>query len=443
MKTIIQIITLSLLTLSLNAQVNIAGNTLDYTGENTVDFGQVDFQFTNEMTIMFWVKWSIDPATGNSWANIVTMNSEDHGDSGQFWLQHNSNNSKFEFALATLGNNDHMSRTHMFSNTSPVKDVWYHVAVTYDGSKMKIYVNGVLEKSQNKTGNIYPYQDDFILTIASWAAYDYARTFVGQVDELSIWNIAKTEEEINIIMNQLLDGDEENLVAYYRFDQLDGNVVEDLSGNSVNGTNVGIDGAEPAALVNSTAPIYSLLPIELISFEAELYNDNVELFWETASEINNDYFTIYRSVDGKVWSEIGTVDGSGNSNENNVYSFVDYSPVGAQIYYKLKQTDFDGRFEEFDVVLVEGNFTEIEFSTYPNPAIDFVNIKFDSNQEIENLNVMVFNSFGQNIISQNINSTNLNNASIIDVSELKAGTYFIKILDNNQEVYNTEIMVVR
>ena len=59
----------AIFSISVNAQVNLAGNTLDHDGTTSVNFGNADLGLTNEMTIMYWVKWSIDPKTGNKWAN--------------------------------------------------------------------------------------------------------------------------------------------------------------------------------------------------------------------------------------------------------------------------------------------------------------------------------------------------------------------------------------
>lgn len=444
MKTKIYITILAtLMSFGTFAQANLAGNTLDYTGENTVDFGQVDFNFTDQMTIMFWAKWSIDPANGSQWSNMVTMNSETHGDRGQFWIQHSSNNSKFEFALATLGSNGQMSRNFLYSTTTPQQDVWYHIAVTYDGSQMKLYVNGVLENSRNKSGNIYTYQSDFVLTVASWAASNYGRSFVGQIDELSIWNVAKTEEEIGSIMNNLLMGYEPGLAAYYRFDVVEDNIVRDLSGNSINGTNVGINGGDPALLSNSTAPIFGTLPVELVSFDAFTNTGVVELNWKTASEINNDYFTIYRSVDGFAWEVIGTVDGAGNANQMIAYSFVDNNPTSTQLYYKLRQTDFDGKFEEFDVISVKAEIVLVEVQLYPNPANDFLNINLGTNDLNSNVSVMVYNQTGQILMQQDNVERNFNNLVSIDLSDFTNGSYFVNIQYNGETIYNSNFMVIK
>ncbi len=87
-----------------------------------------------------------------------------------------------------------------------------------------------------------------------------------------------------------------------------------------------------------------ILPVKLIAFNAALVNKQVNCSWETASEINNDYFTIERSLDGNHFESIGTVKGQGFSNTNTRYSFTDNSPFTGISYYRLKQTDFDNQY---------------------------------------------------------------------------------------------------
>ncbi len=84
-----------------------------------------------------------------------------------------------------------------------------------------------------------------------------------------------------------------------------------------------------------------ILPVKLIAFNAALDSKKVNCTWETASEINNDYFTIERSTDGNHFESIGRVKGKGNTNTNTRYSFTDNNPFAGISYYRLKQTDFD------------------------------------------------------------------------------------------------------
>lgn len=111
------------------------------------------------------------------------------------------------------------------------------------------------------------------------------------------------------------------------------------------------------------------LPIELISFTAKANGRNVLLEWATASERNNDFFTIERSIDGGFeFDSILTQKGAGDSQIRIDYSDVDESPVmGTTNYYRLRQTDFDGTESVSLVVSVELEASD-ELFAYPNPA---------------------------------------------------------------------------
>lgn len=97
------------------------------------------------------------------------------------------------------------------------------------------------------------------------------------------------------------------------------------------------------------------LPITLVSFNAS-YNPSAnhsELNWQTAAEINNDYFTLEKSKNGKVFSPFKTIEGAGNSNEIRDYISLDKNPYQGVTYYRLKQTDYDGEYAYSDIIAIE------------------------------------------------------------------------------------------
>lgn len=117
------------------------------------------------------------------------------------------------------------------------------------------------------------------------------------------------------------------------------------------------------------------LPVELIRFDVIRQSDKVRLQWTTATEINNDYFTVERSADGLQFSELSVIDGAGNSVTPIDYEFDDVHPLKGINYYRLKQTDFDGNFSYSPVEFVVFNDRR-EWALFPNPAIssDFVEL---------------------------------------------------------------------
>ncbi|MFN2396337.1 MAG: T9SS type A sorting domain-containing protein, partial [Bacteroidales bacterium] len=113
------------------------------------------------------------------------------------------------------------------------------------------------------------------------------------------------------------------------------------------------------------------LPIELLSFIAAAKENNILLEWITAAEINNDFFTIERSRDGRNFEVVDLIDSQaegGFSNQKLYYSAWDKNPETGMNYYRLKQTDFDGAFEYSDIIGVFFEMqSDIAFNLFPNP----------------------------------------------------------------------------
>lgn len=108
---------------------------------------------------------------------------------------------------------------------------------------------------------------------------------------------------------------------------------------------------DPGFILEITS-IGGSLPIVLKSFLAIPSQGNVLLEWEVASQVNNDYFSLYRSTDCATWELIGTKEGAGNINQDMVYMMIDRDPYNGISYYRLTQTDYDGTTEGFNPVAV-------------------------------------------------------------------------------------------
>lgn len=109
------------------------------------------------------------------------------------------------------------------------------------------------------------------------------------------------------------------------------------------------------------------LPVELTSFNAKLVNKNTFVDWNTASEINNDYFILERSSDNVHFTELVKIEGNGTTSKSHYYSFTDTKPLTGISYYRLKQVDFDGKSTTFKTVAIYNTLKE-NFEVYPNPS---------------------------------------------------------------------------
>jgi hypothetical protein len=117
--------------------------------------------------------------------------------------------------------------------------------------------------------------------------------------------------------------------------------------------------------------VYTIIPVELLYFNAKIINSKIQLNWSTANELNNLGFEIQRKTAGSDmgWENIGFVNGAGTSNERIYYSFFDDNPIVGTLLYRLKQIDIDGSYKVFPTVSVDYNIpTEFALQqNYPNP----------------------------------------------------------------------------
>ncbi|HON18191.1 MAG TPA: hypothetical protein PK990_03385 [Salinivirgaceae bacterium] len=152
---------------------------------------------------------------------------------------------------------------------------------------------------------------------------------------------------------------------------------------------------------NSTTYLGSPLPVTLLSFDIKFQNNQIVLYWNTATEQNNDRFEIYRSNDMINWQLIAKVAGSGNSNSEKYYSYTDDTNLKGLLYYRLEQVDYNGT-REIIAMKSFNNEPQRLISIYPNPVQEGQPWKIsgiDSND-----NVMIFNSMMQPVDRNNLRS---------------------------------------
>lgn len=167
----------------------------------------------------------------------------------------------------------------------------------------------------------------------------------------------------------------------------------------------------------------SPLPIELLRFEAGLMANRVELFWETATEKNNDYFQIERSADAELWENIGQVNGAGNSLNRKQYHFIDAQPLIGTSYYRLKQVDFDGSSSRSAMrsVQFEG-IQDQELNVYPNPTQGWLHIR---SKVLKPKDLWFYDHLGKEISSSCPLVSESPQGLVFDLSGLEKGVYFI------------------
>lgn len=183
-----------------------------------------------------------------------------------------------------------------------------------------------------------------------------------------------------------------------------------------------------------TSPTYefstmSPLPIKLLNFDATLQNEMVNLKWITQTEVNNEYFTVERSKDGKNFEAITKVQGAGTTSMEKIYAAIDKRPLKGVSYYRLKQTDYDGQSTLSQTVAVKNN-SRYNLNVYPNPSSDgsfMIGVESaDPGTEIS-----IINSSGSVVYSTTIFGNEQNKS--ITLENFAKGIYILSIKNSSQE----------
>ena len=640
-------------------------NCLDFDGTN--DYIAITnnsgLQPTSAFTVESWVNVNstVDYSNiiDNGFATADLVNK-----CGGFVLGINNSTTKLFRAWICTGSNYPADRTVVTSDMEYEEDKWYHVVTVYTGSALNLYVNGKLVGSESVSGTIdYTYVNNsssYGLNIGRFNDDNETYCFNGFIDEVRIWNIARTEAQIRNNMCKTLVGNEIGLVGYYNFDNLLGITLQDFSGNGNNGSlnnmdnsdwitsasfntwlntlstswttdanwsrsskpdlydnlgiysysggnspsfgiadeavcnnvvinlssdwliggsfdvnsniilesNLDLNGqrlylAESAKLIESNGFVLgtsgkietqrtlsninedvagmgveisstqnmgtttveryttaitgpggdkginryykispttntglnatlvfnyddselngstennlvlfksindglswtqvggtvsstnntitlssidgfswwtaaesgSVLPIKLLNFSSKCLNKNsIELNWATASEINNSHFEIQQSLDAENFITIGKVEGAGNSNSILNYKSIVENNENIQSYFRLKQIDFDGKFEYSKIIAVDCSDNLLNtIEVYPNPFTNEISIDFKTLLKSK-VKIEVRNKLGI-IIKEEVIEANNSNKKIELNKNLSSGIYFI-IISNDTE----------
>ncbi|MDP4285689.1 MAG: T9SS type A sorting domain-containing protein [Bacteroidota bacterium] len=176
------------------------------------------------------------------------------------------------------------------------------------------------------------------------------------------------------------------------------------------------------------------LPVTLLSFTGKSSSDGNQLSWTATVEINVSSYVIERSSDGQNFSSIGTVAAkNGGSN----YEFTDATAIDiARIYYRLRMIDNDGHYQYSAIVsIINSGNNDSKYRIVPNPVTsDILNIK-TGNTTLNGIYITILDVTGKKELQMQLSAAELNEGNIhISVSALSAGTYFLQIRDEKNNV---------
>jgi len=255
---------------------------------------------------------------------------------------------------------------------------------------------------------------------------------LNNVSKIEYWDVDETTgstDDATIRLywdtNSQVDDESSDLrVAHW-----DGSQWEDIGQSNINTGNDWIE-----AIATSFSPFTlgsdgssgNPLPVELISFDAKPKGKAVELTWVTATEIDNAYFEVQRSVNGIHFERIATLQGAGNSTITINYSIMDENPVVGNSYYRLKQVDFDGTSDFSKIINVqyrsERKFEIISIS--PSPASSYTQLTLNV-AEPDEIFIKIYDNKGDLLKKDKVVVLEGYNEIRLDVSGLPTGVYYI------------------
>ena len=194
-------------------------------------------------------------------------------------------------------------------------------------------------------------------------------------------------------------------------------------------------GSQDRSLSGATVggPSSGSLPVTLVSFTAAVVPGGIKLNWSTASEINNDYFTLEHSAEGIHYYGLDNIDGAGNSTGARNYSYTDENPFSGTNYYRLTQTDFDGKQKVFDGISINRDGEPLALSIvniYPNPFTEDFSITYNSEKRATT-QIEIFNADGRLIYTQPLDSkAGINRFDYNKKVNLLRGIYFVSFVQD-------------
>ncbi|MEM6524281.1 MAG: T9SS type A sorting domain-containing protein [Bacteroidota bacterium] len=247
----------------------------------------------------------------------------------------------------------------------------------------------------------------------------------GDVGTVSIsFDLSGLASPLGSNLRLLIDRDGNNV-----FDGID---VTPISGSVLGTTAVfsGVNLVDGDVITIGNTDASVPLPIDLLSFNARKVKNDVLVTWTTASELNNDYFTIERSANAQDWQPVSTIPGAGNSTSTINYQMTDTRPLLGTSYYRLKQTDYDGRFSYSHIVKV---VMEADITVNPNPSNGLFHIKSKSDDQRQ---YQLFDLQGR-VMNAPVIRNELGTS--IDASALPNGIYLLRI-DGSSESQTFRLM---
>ncbi|MCF2516366.1 T9SS type A sorting domain-containing protein [Dyadobacter sp. CY351] len=402
----------------------------------------------------------IDVWDGSVWQNLLTQNTVT-GNSGSF-----KNPFKRSISIPLAYSNIAMKlRFRYVAGAKHVENVWLIDNFKISGTHHTTIKNGIsLEPAQQYLGPFAtthffdPVTGDLILKIQNFTAQDYGCTWVevdraGQ-DETTWFGAHKiTNKTFKVIPTNNNPNGKYEITLYYRASELpnfNGAAIKSMGKTEpeVQQATLANSISEPVQLSMfnsdfaytatfnsgfggfgvSDAPAGDALPVTLSKFEGKSSVEGNVLFWETASEVNSDFFIVERSIDAKAFFNIKQIPCAGTSQLANRYAFTDSNLKNQVYYYRLRQVDQDGTFAYSRIIKIDSPITsQVKF--FPNPVRSWLDIELQE-MDSELFDVSIVNASGQVVWIGDKNKCQ-NGKLRLDLSRLTDGIYQVVVSATN------------
>lgn len=353
---------------------------------------------------------------------------------------------KLSFSVSNDGSYDSGRYNTVYGTTVLELNTWYHVAAVFvPGTSITLYVNGIkdTELTSGVIGFIYSNHD---APLAIGATYDptvSTRLFAGCIDEVRIWNVARSEAEIQNNMYRELTSLPSELVGYWKLNGIaPEQTAKDETSNQNDGTLL------PTGYANGPqwTPGNPTLPVELSYFNATVTSQYfVLLHWMSHTETDMLGYIVLRSDDINLEhaQQVSPLIHANNSSEPVSYSFTDEEVFAGEWYYWLQSIDLGGshRFHGPTFTIVNtgqrGSAPAIDFEVgfsniYPNPFNPSVTIEYRLADDSAGM-LKVYNTRGQ--LVQTIKLPAASHSKVMEATDLAAGVYLFR-LETGGKVYS-------
>lgn len=298
-------------------------------------------------------------------------------------------------------------------------NTWTHLAGVWDGSQLRVYINGVLDGTAAAAGGAFPTSTNPVRIGANLTS----EALTGRIDEVRIWTVVRTAAQIATARTGCYSGAAPNLLAYYNFEEGSGTTLTDRTGHGYNGSFVN------TPVWNTGVVCLATLPVNFTGIHAEYKNNQVSVNWQVSGEQGILHYVVERSVDGVSFSPVGTVNATGAAS----YALLDKEPSAAA-YYRIRSEELSGISKYSSIVKIPETNTKPAITIAPNPATGAKLTLHLLNKPVGKYTARVVDMSGKVQFSQVIQQAGLNGVFNLSLpAALAEGMYILQVTDNNQQ----------